>query len=81
LRGINDRVKKKTGVENNMGTTIELTYTVEIAEEDIEYMKYADLTILEWLSSRVYVSGVDMGIGEGQLTHLPVIITDDACEA
>lgn len=59
-----------------MGTTIELTYTVEIAEEDIEYMKYADLTLKEWVNSRVSISGVDMGIGEGELTHLPVIIKE-----
>lgn len=56
---------------DNMGITIELTYTVEIAEEDIEYMKYADLTLTEWVNSRVYISGVDVGIGKAELTHIP----------
>lgn len=59
---------------DNMGTTIQLTYTVEIAEEDIEYMKYADLTLTEWVNSRVYISGVDVGIGKAELTHLPEYI-------
>jgi hypothetical protein len=58
----------------NMGTTIQLTYTVEIAEEDIEYMKYADLTLEEWVNSRVYISGVDVGIGQAELKHLPEYI-------
>ena len=60
-----------------MGATIELTYTVEISERDEERRKHMGLTVLEWVNSRVYVSGVDMGIGEGELTHLPVIIAEE----
>jgi hypothetical protein len=47
-----------------MGTTIQLTYAVEIDEDRIP----EHLTLKEWVDSRVYQSGVDLGIGEGELT-------------
>lgn len=49
---------------DNMGTTIQLTYAVEIDEDRIP----EHLTLKEWVDSRVYQSGVDLGIGEGELT-------------
>ena len=48
-----------------MGTTIQLTYAVEIDEDRIP----EHLTLKEWVDSRVYLSGVDLGRSKKEITH------------